>query len=307
VNEVNGMTSQLDTVSMQVGRRRSKVRPAVVGHGLLHVGLVILSFAFSIPLLWVISTSLKAENRVFTYPIEWIPNPFVWQNYQQLFTLLEFSGIPAILFFAQNTLIISVLSTVGTVLSSVLVAYSFARLRWPERDFFFSLSLATMMLPGVVIIVPTFLLFRDLGWLDTLRPLIVPYWFAIQGFYVFLLRQFFLNLPYELEEAARIDGAGSLRILWQIIVPLSVPAIITVTIFSFLQHYNEFIGPLLYLNTVERFPLALGLRMFQGRYGTNWPILMAASAVFIAPTIFVFLAAQRHFIRGIHLTGLAGR
>ncbi|MEZ4862182.1 MAG: carbohydrate ABC transporter permease [Caldilineaceae bacterium] len=298
---------QTERMSDNLSWRQSRIQRTWLGHFLLHGLLIILSLLYMVPLLWVISTSFKAENKVFTFPIQWIPNPFVWQNYQQLLTLLEFSGIPAILFFFQNTLIIAVLSTLGTVISSVLVAYSFARLQWPERNFFFSLSLATMMLPGVVIIIPTFLLFRDLGWLDTLKPMIVPFWFAVQGFYVFLLRQFFLSLPIELEEAARIDGAGSLRILWQIIVPLSVPALITVTIFSFLQHYNEFLGPLLYLNTVENFPMALGLRMFQGRYGTNWPILMAATAVFIVPTIFVFLVAQRHFIRGIHLTGLAGR
>ncbi len=286
---------------------KSRTGQITVRHLLLHALLMLLGMLYMVPLLWVLSTSFKAENKVFTFPIQWIPNPFIWQNYQQLLTLLEFSGIPAILFFFQNTLIVAIFSTMGTVLSSVLVAYSFSRLQWPERNFFFSMSLATMMLPGVVIIIPTFLLFRDLGWLDTLKPLIVPFWFAVQGFYVFLLRQFFLTLPVELEEAARIDGAGSFRILWQIIMPLSGPALITVTIFSFLQHYNEFLGPLLYLNTVEKFPMALGLRMFQGRYGTNWPILMAATAVFIVPTIFVFLAAQRHFIRGIHLTGLAGR
>jgi multiple sugar transport system permease protein len=286
---------------------QSKTRQESVGHLLLHMLLIFISFVFSVPLLWVISTSLKMQDRVFTYPIQWIPNPVNWENYERLITLLEFSGTPGVVLFFQNTLIVSVLATVGTVLSSVLVAYSFARLQWPERSFFFSLSLGTMMLPGVVIIIPTFLLFRDLEWLDTLRPLIVPFWFSIQGFYVFLLRQFFLGLPIELEEAARIDGAGSFRILWQIIVPLSSPAIITVTIFSFLQHYNEFLGPLLYLNTVERFPMALGMRMFQGAYGPDWPLVMAASAVFIFPTIFVFLVAQRHFIRGIHLTGLAGR
>lgn len=278
-----------------------------IGKLLLHGLLILFSLVFSVPLLWVVSTSLKFQDRVFTYPIQWIPNPINWKNYVRLFTLLEFSGVPGVVLFFQNTLIIAVLATLGTVLSSVLVAYSFARLRWPERDLIFSLSLGTMMLPSVVIIIPTFLLFRDLQWLDTLRPLIVPFWFAIQGFYVFMLRQFFLSLPYELEEAARIDGASSFRILWQIIVPLSVPAIITVTIFSFLQHYNEFLSPLLYLNTVERFPMALGMRMFQGAYGPDWPLIMAASALFIFPTIFVFLVAQRYFIQGIHLTGLAGR
>ena len=278
-----------------------------IGHALVHVVLVFLSFLFSVPLLWVISTSLKFQDRVFTHPIQWIPSPINWDNYSRLVTILDFGGVPGILFFTQNTLIIATMASLGTVLSSTFVAYSFARLRWPERDFFFSLSLATMMLPGIVIIIPIFLLFRDLGWLDTLKPLIVPFWFGIQGFYVFLLRQFFLSLPYELEEAARIDGAGSFRILWQIIIPLSRPAIITVAIFSFLQHYNEFLGPLLYLNNVEKFPLALGIRMYQGAYGPDWPLIMAASSVFIFPTIFVFLVAQRHFIQGIHLTGLAGR
>ena len=169
-----------------------------VGKLLLHLLLMFFSLVFSVPLLWVVSTSLKLQDRVFTYPIQWIPDPVNWKNYERLFTLLEFSGVPGVLLFFQNTLIVATLATLGTVLSSVLVAYSFARLRWPERDFFFSLSLGTMMLPTVVIIIPTFLLFRDLQWLDTLRPLIVPFWFAIQGFYVFMLRQFFRSLPYEL-------------------------------------------------------------------------------------------------------------
>lgn len=279
----------------------------MIGHFLLHILLIVLGITFMVPLLWVISTSLKSPPRVFTYPIQWIPNPIEWQNYPNLLTILEFSGQPAILLFTRNTLLVSLLAAAGTIISTVLVAYSFSRLRWPERDLVFSLSLATMMLPGVVTIIPTFLIFRDLKWLDTFLPLIVPYWFAIQGFYVFLLRQFFIGLPIELEEAARMDGANSLRILWQIVVPLSLPAIITVAIFSFLQHYNEFMAPLLYLNTTEKFTLALGLQMFQGRFGDRWPTVMAASTVMILPTILVFLFAQRHFIRGIQLTGLAGR
>ncbi len=277
------------------------------GKSLLHLSLVALGFIFSIPLLWVVTTSFKGQGGIFTYPIEWIPRPVVWSNYPQLLEVLTFSGWPGIMFFFRNTFVISILATAGTLVSSTLVAYSFARLQWPERNLLFSLSLATMMLPTVVILIPTFLLFRDLKWLDTFLPMIVPFWFAVQGFYIFLLRQFFLGLPMELEEAARIDGANSLRILWQIVVPLSRPAIITVSIFSFLQHYNEFLSPLLYLNTVEHFPMALGMRMFQGTYTNNWPLMMAASAVFILPTIILFLIAQRHFIQGIQLTGLAGR
>lgn len=273
----------------------------------VHLLLLILGFVFTIPLFWVVTTSFKDEALVFTYPIEWIPNPVRWYNYPRLLERLNFSGVPGILFFFRNTFFISILATAGTLVSSILVAYSFARLQWPERDLLFSLSLATMMLPAVVILIPTFLLFRDLKWLDTFMPMIVPFWFAVQGFYIFLLRQFFMGLPVELEEAARMDGANTLRILWGIVVPLSRPAIITVSIFSFLQHYNEFLSPLLYLNTVEKFPMALGMRMFQGTYRTDWPMVMAATACFIFPVIVLFLIAQRHFIEGIQLTGLAGR
>ena len=284
-----------------------QARRHINGKTLIHLSLLALGFVFSIPVLWVVTTSFKGQGGIFTYPIEWIPTPIVWSNYPRLLEVLMFSGWPGIVLFFRNTFFISILATLGTLTSSILVAYSFARLQWPERNLLFSLSLATMMLPTVVILIPTFLLFRDLKWLNTFMPMIVPFWFALQGFYIFLLRQFFLGLPVELEEAARIDGADSLRILWQIVVPLSRPAIITVSIFSFLQHYNEFLTPLLYLNAVEKFPMALGMRMFQGTYTNDWPLMMAASAVFILPTVILFLIAQRHFIQGIQLTGLAGR
>ena len=273
----------------------------------VYATLTLLGFVFSIPLLWVLTTSFKGQGNTFTYPIQWFPQPVVRANYPRLLEILTFSNWPGILFFFRNTFFITLVATLGTLLSSVFVAYSFARLRWPERNWLFSLSLATMMLPTIVILIPTFLLFRDLEWLDTFLPLTVPFWFGVQGFYIFLLRQFFLGLPLELEEAARIDGANSLRILWQVVVPLSRPAIITVSIFSFLQHYNEFLSPLLYLNTVELFPMALGMRMFLGTYTNDWPLMMAATATFIIPTVILFMIAQRHFIQGIQLTGLAGR
>lgn len=276
-------------------------------HALLHLVLAIAGVTFMVPLFWVLSTSLKAPNKVFTYPIKWIPDPVVWSNYADMFQILQFSGQPALIIFAKNTFLVATLATIGTVLSTAFVAYSFARLRWPERDLVFSLCLATMMLPGVVTLVPTFVIFRNLGWLDTFLPLIVPSWFGVNGFYVFLLRQFFLSLPYELEEAARVDGASSFRILWQIMMPLAGPALAAIAIFSFLHHYNDFLGPLIYLNSNEHFTLALGLRMFQGRFGDRWPIVMAASTVMLLPPIILFFLAQRHFIRGIQLTGLAGR
>ncbi|MBI2939382.1 MAG: carbohydrate ABC transporter permease [Chloroflexi bacterium] len=299
--------------SMALGQRREiagyrgRSPRRLVGHAILHVVLIVVGITFSVPLLWVIVTSLKAPNKVFTYPIRWIPDPLVWSNYPDMLQILKITGRPAMLLFAQNTLIIAVAATLGSVISTAFIGYSLARLRWPERDYVFALCLATMMLPGVVTLIPTFLIYRNVGWIDTFLPLIVPSWFGMNAFYVFLMRQFLLSLPYELEEAARVDGASSFRILWQVMVPLSGPVIATIAIFSFLGHYNEFMGPLIYLSSNENFTLALGLRMIQGRFGTQWPIVMAASTVMIAPPIVIFFLAQRYFIRGIQLTGLAGR
>ncbi|MBI2940056.1 MAG: carbohydrate ABC transporter permease [Chloroflexi bacterium] len=299
----------------EVGRGREKTAlwpqtlsgRRLLGHGALHLALVAAGITFLVPFFWVVSTSFKLPGKVFTYPIKWIPDPFMESNYPDMLRLVEIAGRPGMLVFAQNTMIIAVLATLGTLVSCAFVAYSFARLRWPERDLAFSACLATMMLPGVVTLVPTFLIFRDLHWLDTLLPLIVPPWFGINGFYVFLMRQSFLGLPYELEEAARVDGASSLRILWQIMMPLSGPTVATVAIFSFLHHYNDFMGPMIYLSSNRNYTLSLGLYMVQGRYGTNWPMVMAASTVVILPPLIVFFLAQRYFIRGIQLSGIAGR
>ena len=278
-----------------------------ISHAALHIALLAVGAAFLLPLLWVLSTSLKSPSRIFAYPIKWIPDKVVWTNYPDAFDLLKIGNTPALVVFASNTMLVAVLATLGTVVSCAFVAYSFARLRWPERDFVFSACLATMMLPGVVTLIPTFLIYRNLGWIDTFLPLIVPSWFGMSGFFVFLMRQFFLSLPYELEEAARIDGASSLRILWQLVMPLSGPVIATVAIFSFLFHYNEFMGPLIYLSSNDNFTLALGLRMIQGRFGDRWPLVMAASMMTIVPPVALFAATQRYFTRGVHLSGLGGR
>ncbi|NPV06591.1 MAG: carbohydrate ABC transporter permease [Anaerolineae bacterium] len=285
---------------------RSARLKARLGHVLLHVVLIVTGFTFLVPLLWVVATSLKAPNQVFTYPIQWIPREPQWVNYSSMLTLLEIAGRPALLVFVKNTVIVATAAMLGTIFSSLLVGYSLARLRWPGRSLVFGLVLAVMMLPGVVTLVPLFLIFRDLGWLDTFLPLIVPSWFG-SGFFIFLMRQFLTGLPIELEEAARVDGAGSLRILLRVVAPLSKPAMATVGIFSFLGHYNEFMGPLIYLDSNSNYTLALGLRMFQGRYGDRWPIVMAASTIMIAPVIVLFFFAQKQFIRGIQLGGLAGR
>lgn len=271
-----------------------------IGHILLHVVLILLGITFLVPLIWVISTSLKTPGQVFVVPVQWIPSTPRWSNYLEIFQILPLTS------FIRSTAVVTILGTAGSILSSLLVAYSLSRLRWPGRNAVFVLLLATLMLPGVVTLIPTFILFKYLGWVDTWYPLWVPSWFG-GAFYIFLMRQFMLTLPYELDEAARVDGASSLRILIQIITPLCGPAIATVGIFSFLAHYNDFLGPLIYLSSNDKFTLPLGILWYQGRFGNYWHLVMAVSVVAILPVIALFFAAQRYFIQGIQFTGLSGR
>jgi multiple sugar transport system permease protein len=280
------------------GSRRVNQR---LGHAILHLVLILLGFTFLVPLLWVISTSLKLPNQVFVLPVVWIPTMFEWGNYSFIFTQVP------LLTFMLNTLKVCVLSTIGVALSASFVSYSLARLRWPGRNVVFTLVLATVMLPGIVTLVPTFIVYKTIGWLDTLLPLIVPNWFGGGAFFIFLMRQFMVSLPFELEEAARIDGASSLRILFQIILPLSRPVLATVCVFSFLDRYNDFLVPLIYLNSNSNFTIQIGLAFIAGHYGNHWPYVMAATLVTIVPVIAIFFLALRQFIGGIQLTGLAGR
>jgi ABC-type glycerol-3-phosphate transport system permease component len=279
---------------------QSEKRRRAVSHVILHIILIAAGFTFLVPMLWVLSTSLKRSAEVFIVPIQWIPRIPQWHNYADIFDLLPF-GV-----FIRNTMIIAILGTLGVLLSSLFVGYSLARLRWPGRDVVFVAMLATMMLPEVVLLIPTFVIFKYINWLDTFYPLIVPSWFG-WAFYIFLMRQFMMGIPYELDEAARIDGAGSLRILWQLIAPNSKPAIATIAIFSFLAHYNDFMAPLIYLSSNDKFTIALGLYWFAGRWGSFWHLVMAASMVTLAPVIILFFLAQRYFVRGIQFSGIAGR
>jgi multiple sugar transport system permease protein len=283
------------------GWQGSRSLRARVGHAVLHAVLILLGFTFLVPLLWVISTSVKLPNQVFVLPVVWIPTQYEWDNYSFIFTQVP------LLTFMVNTLKVCVLSTLGVAISASFVSYSLARLRWPGRDIVFSLVLATLMLPGIVTLVPTFIIYKQIGWLDTLLPLIVPNWFGGGAFFIFLMRQFMVSLPFELEEAARIDGASSLRILWQIILPLSRPVLATVCVFSFLDRYNDFLGPLIYLNSNSNFTIQIGLAFIAGQYGNHWPYVMAATFVTVLPVIVIFFLALRQFIGGIQLTGLAGR
>jgi multiple sugar transport system permease protein len=272
-----------------------------------HIALVLFSIAFIMPLLWMLSTSLKPIAETMTSPPKWIPSKVQWNNYPDAinYNSKELGYIP-FLIYARNTLIVTILSVAGAVISNALVAYSFARLKWPGRDSFFAVTLATMMIPFPVLMVPTFALFRWLGWVGTFKPLWVPAFFA-SAFSIFMLRQFFRTIPMELSEAAKIDGCSEFRIFTDIIVPLAKPALMVVALFTFMGSWNDFMGPLIYLVDQKTFTLSLGLSAYQTQHGgTPWNLLMAATLLVILPVIVVFFFAQKVFIQGIATSGLKG-
>jgi ABC-type glycerol-3-phosphate transport system permease component len=267
-------------------------------YGVLCVGCVIIF----VPLAWMISTSLKDLKYVFIFPPQWIPNPIQWGNFRQALTVLPFT-----LYF-KNTMVIASISLVAAAISSSIVAYGFARLDFPGRDTLFLVMLATLMIPGHVTLVPRYILFNWLGLIDTIVPLVAQAFFG-SPVYIFLLRQFFLTIPMEMDEAALIDGCSKWGILWRIILPQALPAMGIVAIFSFLFHWNAFLGPLIYLNSPDKRTLALGLSAFRATEGgvqPAWNLLMAASLVIMLPPILIFFVAQRYFIQGIVFTGVKG-
>jgi multiple sugar transport system permease protein len=289
----------------RLARRRGRDR---LKRFFAHVALVMICSLAVIPFLWMVSTSLKTPESVMEYPPRAVPSPIAWDNYAEVFR----SPKANFLLWTRNTLIVAALAVVGTTLSSALVAYGFAKLRFTGRGALFALMLSTMMLPFPVTMVSLFAIFRWLGdftgipWIGTFKPLWVPAWFG-SAFNIFLLRQFFLTIPIELSEAARIDGCNDLGIFWRIILPLSRPALAVVALFAFLAIWNDFLGPLVYLQRPEQFTLALGLQNFQSKSGgTSWHLLMAASTMVVLPGIILFFLAQRTFIEGIATTGTKG-
>ena len=254
---------------------------------------------FIIPLLWMVSVSFSEPQQVAKPGLHLIPPQLKWANYAYALTLMPFGR------YALNTITVTFLAMLGGVMSSALVAFAFARLRAPGKDALFILMLSTIMLPPLVTMIPIFIIFKHLGWYDTLLPLIVPAWFG-SAFYIFLIRQFFLTIPVDLEEAAKIDGCSTFRIFWQIIMPLSKPVLVTVAVFSFVAHWNDFITPLIYLNSVDKRTLALGLATFTDVWGVDIVSLMAASTVVLLPVLVVFFLAQRYFVQGVVMTGIKG-
>lgn len=274
-----------------------------LGAALIYALLGVVAIMFGVPFVWLVITSLKLKAQVFTDPPIWIPDPVMWGNYPKALISPSFPFVKML----GNTIFYTVSSTLGTLLSSTVVAYAFARMSFRGREALFGITLATMMLPGIVTLIPTYILFTKLGWIGSYAPLIVPAWFG-GAFNIFLLRQFMLTIPIDLTDAARVDGANDLRILWSIMVPLMRPVLLVVAIFHFLYTWNDFMGPLIYLSDSNQFPLVLGLYSFRGRFGSSieWHLLMAATMAVIAPVVILFFSAQRYFIEGVTMTGLKG-
>ncbi|KAB8145878.1 carbohydrate ABC transporter permease [Chloroflexia bacterium SDU3-3] len=252
---------------------------------------------FLVPFFWMISTSLKTSIEAFSIPIEWIPARPHWGNYVDLFTTVPFAQ------FLVNSIGIALVSVVGQVLSGSLVAYGFARLSGVGKPILFGLLLSTMMLPSQVTLIPSFLLFRELGWYDTFAPLTVPAWLGTP-FYIFMLRQFIMTIPLDYDDAARIDGCSTFGIYWRIILPMLVPALITVSVMVFIGSWNDFMGPLIYLSSIENFTVALGLNLFRTQYTQYWNLTMAASVISLIPCLIIFFSAQKFLIQGFVVDGL---
>ncbi len=267
----------------------------IVAYAMLIIG----SLMFLLPILFALTSSFKTDLQILEIPPRWIPNPFQWQNYPEALTYIPFGR------YTLNTLIIAVGAITGNLLSCTIIAYGFARLRAPGKNFLFILMLSTMMLVEPVRIIPIYIIFDKLGWVDTFLPMIVPAFFG-SPFYIFLLRQFFMGIPRELEDAALIDGANRLQILWRIILPNAKPALAAVAIFNFQGVWNDFLYPLVFLHKQSNYTIALGLSFYRSMYSVHWGYLMAASMVALLPMVIIFFLAQKTFIEGISFTGIKG-
>lgn len=268
----------------------------VLVYGLLIGG----SFAMLLPFVWLVRSSLMDVRQIFAYPPALIPDPPTFDNYRRALESLPFAR------YALNTLLIEALVVTGTLVSASVSAFSFARLRWPGRDLVFGALLTAMMLPYAVTLIPTFIMWQHLGVLNTYVPLTVPAWFGGGAFNLFILRQFFRTIPLDLDEAAYLDGATPLQVLWHVILPLSKPALIVVGVLTFNAVWNDFLGPIIYLHDSDLWTLSVGLASFKGLYNAQWGPLMAAASMVTAPAVVLFFVAQRYLVQGIQVTGIKG-
>lgn len=268
---------------------------SAVSHLLLLCGCVVMA----LPFVWMFLSSLKTDPEIFVFPPRWLPETLHWSNYQAVMESMPFG------WFIFNSFKISLLAMIGQLLSCSLAAYAFARIRFPGREVVFVIWLACLMIPYQVNLIPQYVLFRSFGWLDTHYPLIVPNFFG-GVFGTFLLRQFFLTLPSELEDAARIDGCSRFGIYWRIFLPLSKPALATLGVFTFMANWNNLLGPVVYLSSYEKMTLTVGLAFFRGQYTTQWALLMAGAVISVIPIMIIYAAAQQYFVQGVVLSGLKG-
>lgn len=278
-----------------MGNNLIKISKKAIAYLLISFG----SLTMIIPFLWMLSTALKEPGQIFQMPPIWIPKPVIWDNFNRAWNSLPFD------MFAFNSFKIAILGTLGTITSCALAAYAFSRLDFPGKDFLFTLILATMMIPGQITMIPVFIIMKWLGWYDTHLPLWVPH-FLGSAFGTFLLRQFFLSLPRELDDAAEIDGCNPFQIFLRIYLPLSKPALATLGVLTFLSSWNGLLGPVIYLNSIEKFTLMIGLSFFQGQYATDYSLLMAGSIISLLPIILLYMVAQKYFVKGVALTGIKG-
>jgi multiple sugar transport system permease protein len=277
-----------------------------VGRALLYLTLVLGTLLFTVPLIWMVSSSFKPEGEVFQYPPQLIPSIFQWWNYRDAW--VQFPFLSAL----KNTMLIVIGVSVGRVATCSLTAFVFARMRFPLRNVLFILVLATMMMPYHAVLLPQYLFFRYLGWLDSVKPLIVPQFFAVSAFYIFLFRQFFMTIPPDYDDAARIDGASFFEIYWHLILPMSKAVLGTALIFTFMEQWNDFLAPLIYLNSKDNLTLAVAIKQWQYMasamfyHPANWNHIMAMCTLISLPPIIVFFICQRYFVQGVVVSGIKG-
>jgi multiple sugar transport system permease protein len=259
--------------------------------------LIVVGLFFIFPFLWLIDTSLKSDAQIFKFPPEWIPKPILFSNYTKALTAIPF------MHYVGNTSKIVIFAVLGNVISAPVIGYAFSKLHWRGRDKIFILVLATMMLPFQITMIPLYSVYVKVGWINSILPLVVPDFFG-KAFFIFLMRQFFMTIPDDLLEAARIDGASEFRIFWQVVMPLAKPAIVTVGLFAFIWSWTDFMGPLIYLTDSDKWTISLGLSQFTSSHGLDWSLLMAGSAMFMLPMVVLFFLMQKVFIEGITMSGL---
>ena len=281
------------------GWRQDRLAQQRITRAVAYTICTLMAIAYVFPLYWLVVTALKTDAEVFQMPPSLLPAVPQWQNFPEATTYIPFWQ------YMWNTFVIAGLTIVGTLLSCTVIAYGFARVRWPGRNVVFLVYLSTIMLPAQVTMIPLYVVFRGFGWVGTMLPLIVPAFFG-NAFYVFLIRQFLLTIPEDLSDAARMDGASELSILRHIMIPLLRPALATVALFTFVNVYRDFLGPLIYLTNQEQWTISLGLKMFQNMFGAQWQLMMAAAALAMLPTLVLFFLTQKTFVKGIALTGIKG-